>query len=551
VLTSRECPGDRLRTEKPRLDYAPGASRKNGIVCGVLASSRAHGVAKLWVVSQALPRGGASPPRLLALVRRAIRLRHYSRRTEEAYVAWIRRFVRFHGMRHPAELAEQDVARFLSSLAVERGVSASTQNQALSALLFLYHAVLDRPLGVFRGLVRARQAKRLPVVLTREEVAAVLGAMPRTPQLVATLLYGSGLRLLEALQLRVKDIDVRRGEIVVRGGKGDRDRVTMLPAVVVGPLERQLGAVRALHQRDLARGTGHVALPAALGRKFPNAATEWRWQWVFPAGREFVDAATTERRRHHVHETVIQRAFRDAVQRAGIAKRATCHSLRHSFATHLLEDGYDIRTVQELLGHRDVSTTMIYTHVLNRGGRRVRSPADRLVEPGVLAGVPHLGGRLRQRRVTPEPPNGVYIQRPPTAPMPRVHRLLFALASGVWLASCGELTGPGITGRWAAPGIELIAQASAAELRLVCATPGRVTHGLVPDSLGIIRFSTPVKVLTALYPASYRVDFAGHVVRDTLAATVTRVFPAGPSAVQTYTMLADGDANFGGIFCAQ
>jgi integron integrase len=356
------------------------------------------------VVSQALSPDGAAPPRLLALVRRAIRTRHYSRRTEEAYVAWIRRFARFHGMQHPAELGERDVARFLSSLAVERGVSASTQNQALSALLFLYHAVLDRPLGAFEGLVRARQTKRLPVVLSREEVAAVLGAMRGTPQLVAALLYGSGLRLLETLQLRVKDVDVRRREIVVRGGKGDRDRVTVLPAVVVGALERHLDTVRASHQRDLARGAGRVALPAGLLRKFPNAAAEWRWQWVFPAGREFVESVTRERRRHHVHETVIQRAFRDAVGRAGIAKRATCHSLRHSFATHLLEDGYDIRTVQELLGHRDVSTTMIYTHVLNRGGRGVRSPADRLVEPGVLAAVPRRVGRLRQLLPPPIPP---------------------------------------------------------------------------------------------------------------------------------------------------
>ncbi len=309
----------------------------------------------------------------------------------------------------PAELGERDVARFLSSLAVESGVSAATQNQALAALLFLYQAVLERPLGAFQGLVRAHQPKRLPVVLTRDEVAAVLGAMQGTPQLVAALLYGSGLRLLEALQLRVKDLDLRRGEIVVRGGKGDRDRVTVLPAIVVGPLERHLDAVRALHQEDLARGAGRVPMPAGLLHKYPNAAAEWRWQWVFPARREGVEVPTGERRRHHLHETVIQRAFRAAVQQSGISKRATCHSLRHSFATHLLEDGYDIRTVHELLGHRDVSTTMIYTHVLNRGGRGVRSPADRLVEPGVIAVVPRLAGRLRQllprlRQLLP-PPN--------------------------------------------------------------------------------------------------------------------------------------------------
>ena len=342
-----------------------------------------------------------SPPRLLVRVRAAIRTRHYSRRTEDAYIHWIRRFVRFHGMRHPAGLGERDVARFLTSLAVDGGVSASTQNQALSALLFLYDAVLGRPLGFCDGLVRAKGSKRLPVVLTRDEVRAVLGATRGTPALVAALLYGSGLRLLEALQLRVKDVDFGRREIVVRGGKGDRDRVTMLPEVIVAPLGRHLEAVRASHQRDLARGAGRVELPGGIDRKYPRASAEWRWQWVFPATREYVDPATGERRHHHLHETVVQRAVRDAVQRAGITKRATCHSLRHSFATHLLEDGYDIRTVQELLGHRDVSTTMIYTHVLNRGGRGVRSPADRLVGPGVPTGIGGLPGPLRLRLLPP------------------------------------------------------------------------------------------------------------------------------------------------------
>lgn len=315
--------------------------------------------------------------KLLARVRAALRVRHYSGRTEEAYVSWVRRFVRSCGMKHPVELEKRDVERFLTGLAVERKVSASTQTQALSALVFLYDAVLGRPLGLFEGVVRAKGTKRLPVVLTRDEVHAVLGAMTGTPALVAALLYGSGLRLLEALQLRVKDLDFARREIVVRGGKGDRDRRTMLPDVLVSPLLNHLAAVRGAHERDVTRGAGRVELPNAIARKFPGASVEWRWQWVFPARREHV-ATGGEARRHHLHETVVQRAFRAALQRAGITKRATCHSLRHSFATHLLEDGYDIRTVQELLGHRDVSTTMIYTHVLNRGGRGVRSPADTL-----------------------------------------------------------------------------------------------------------------------------------------------------------------------------
>jgi integron integrase len=322
----------------------------------------------------------ASPagPTLLAELRRVLRLRHYSMRTEEAYVWWVRRFVRFCGGRHPRELGERDVTRFLSSLAVDRRVSASTQNQALSALVFLYGEVLGRPVGWLAALVRAKRPARMPVVLTRDEVRAVLDGLPGVCWLVGAVLYGTGVRLLEALQLRVKDIDFAANEIVVRGGKGDRDRVTMLPERLKGPLLHHLAEVRRQHERDVAEGAGWVELPGALGRKYPAAGREWGWQWVFPATRLYVDRASAERRRHHLHETVVQRAFRQAKRAAGIAKAASCHSLRHSFATHLLQAGYDIRTVQELLGHRDVRTTMIYTHVLRRGGFGVRSPADSL-----------------------------------------------------------------------------------------------------------------------------------------------------------------------------
>jgi integron integrase len=316
--------------------------------------------------------------RLLARVRQALRLRHYSRRTEEAYVGWVRRFVRFAGSRHPRELGHADVTRFLSSLAVDRHVSASTQNQALGALVFLYRDVLEMPVGWLATLVRAKRPTRVPVVLTRDEVRKVLSGMRGTAQLIATLLYGTGLRLLEALQLRVKDVDFGAHEITVRGGKGDRDRVTVLPERLEGPLLHHLAAVRAQHERDLVAGAGWVELPGALGVKYPQAGQEWGWQWVFPATRPYMDPPSGQCRRHHLHETVVQRAFREAVRGAGISKAASCHTLRHSFATHLLESGYDIRTVQELLGHADVRTTMIYTHVLRRGGLGVRSPADTL-----------------------------------------------------------------------------------------------------------------------------------------------------------------------------
>jgi integron integrase len=312
----------------------------------------------------------------LARVRRAIRLHHYSRRTEQAYVLWVRRYVRFHGLRDPRLMGEQEVAAFLSDLAVRGRVSASTQNQALGALLFLYREVLERPLAWVRGVVHAKQGVRLPVVLTPAEVQAVLARMRGPAWLVAMLLYGSGLRLLEALRLRVKDVDFERREIRLRGGKGDKDRVTVLPDVVRDALLAHLEVVRARHEKDLAAGGGAVVLPGALERKLAGAAREWGWQWVFPAARRYAERGTGEMRRHHLDPSMVQRAFHAAVLASGVAKRATCHTLRHSFATHLLEGGADIRTVQELLGHRDVRTTMIYTHVLNRGGLGVRSPAD-------------------------------------------------------------------------------------------------------------------------------------------------------------------------------
>ncbi|MGH7587581.1 MAG: integron integrase [Gemmatimonadota bacterium] len=316
-------------------------------------------------------------PRLIDQVRAAIRVHGYSRRTEKAYVGWIRRYVRFHRMRHPTQLGEAEVSAFLSHLAVERKVSASTQNQALSAILFLYRKVLKIELGWLDDLVHARRPARLPVVLTRSEVASILECLHGTPLLLASLLYGAGLRVLECTRLRVKDIDLDRREILVRDGKGRKDRVTLLPDSLHTPLQEHLERVRRQHQSDLSRGRGSVELPTALERKYPRAPWQWGWQWVFPATRFYRDPTTGRRRRHHLHESVLQKAVRMAVQAAGVSKPATCHTLRHSFATHLLENGYDIRTIQELLGHRDVRTTMIYTHVLNRGGRGVRSPLDR------------------------------------------------------------------------------------------------------------------------------------------------------------------------------
>jgi len=292
----------------------------------------------------------------------------------------VRRFIRACGTRHPRALGSGDVTRFLSDLAVDSKVSASTQNQALAAILFLYRDVLEMPVGWLTALVRAKRPVRVPVVLTKDEVRKVFRGLQRrgAPALIVGLLYGTGMRLLEALRLRVKDIDFGANQITVRGGKGDRDRVTMLPERLKGQLLSHLAEVRVQHERASAAGAGWVELPGALGVKYPQAGREWGWQWVFPASREYDDAETGQRRRHHLHETVVQRAFKQAVRAAGIAKPASCHTLRHSFATHLLESGYDIRTVQELLGHRNVATTMIYTHVLNRGGMGVRSPADTL-----------------------------------------------------------------------------------------------------------------------------------------------------------------------------
>ena len=316
--------------------------------------------------------------RLLDRVRAAIRARHYSRRTEDAYVAWIRRYILFHGERHPAEMSAPEIRRFLTALAVERKVASSTQNQALAALLFLYRDVLEQDLPWIGDIVRARRPRRLPVVLTPDEVRAVLSRLAGPPRLMAYLIYGTGLRLLECCRLRIQDVDFAANQIVVRAGKGNKDRVTMLPARVKPDLLRHLEGVRAQHLSDLRRGAGWVELPNALERRYPNAGRDWRWQWVFPATRTYAEAVTGQHRRHHLHESVVQRAVKEAVRDAGLAKRAGPHTLRHSFATLLLENNHDIRTIQELLGHRDVATTMIYTHVLNRGPAAVRSPADRL-----------------------------------------------------------------------------------------------------------------------------------------------------------------------------
>jgi integron integrase len=338
-------------------------------------------MAKIVAISAAVA-GEPGQPRLLDRVRTAIRTRHYSLRTEEAYVGWIKRFIFFHNKRHPMEMGEPEINRFLSHLAVRDGVSASTQNQALSALLFLYRRVLEKPFPTLENLVRAKKPKRLPTVMTQAEVKAVLRHLNGVPKIIAMLLYGSGLRLLEGLRLRVKDIEFGMNRITVRDAKGQKDRYVPLPVVVRPALVSWLAQVKKLHEEDLARGNGAVFLPYALDRKYPGSQFGWGWQWLFPAKDVSTDPRSDIVRRHHLHERIVQRAVAEAARAAGVKRHVNCHTFRHSFATHLIEDGYDIRTIQELLGHSNVNTTMIYTHVVGRaGGRGVRSPVDALEGP--------------------------------------------------------------------------------------------------------------------------------------------------------------------------
>jgi len=316
--------------------------------------------------------------KLLDQVRDAIRLRHYSIRTEEAYTHWIKRYILFHHKTHPRELGEAHVSAFLTHLAVDKHVAASTQNQALSALLFLYRDVLEMEIGWVSDVVRAKRPRRLPVVLSRVEVSEILKLIKGTNGVLARLMYGSGMRLMEALRLRIKDIDFSYKQIVVRSGKGNKDRVTLLPDILIPDLERQIEYARRLHQSDLLAGFGRVHLPFALSRKYPNADREFAWQYAFPSAKRSRDPVSGNIGRHHLDEKNLQRVIRNAALQVGVRKPVSSHTLRHSFATHLLEDGYDIRTIQELLGHNDVKTTMIYTHVMGRGGRGVKSPVDRL-----------------------------------------------------------------------------------------------------------------------------------------------------------------------------
>lgn len=315
-------------------------------------------------------------PKLLDQVRNATRVRHLSYRTEQAYVHWIKRFIFFHDKRHPSEMDETHVSEFLTFLAVKRHVAASTQNQALSAILFLYRDVLKRELGWVNNVERAKKPERLPVVFSKQEVESILLRLDGTKWLMASLLYGSGLRLMECLRLRVKDVDFEYNQVVVRDGKGQKDRITMLPVSSKEPLNKHLAKVKAIHEADLKAGFGKIYLPYALNRKYPNADREWGWQYVFPATKLSREPRSGIVMRHHLDESALRRSVKAAIRAAGITKNGSCHTLRHSFATHLLENGYDIRTVQELLGHKDVTTTMVYTHVLNKGGKAVLSPLD-------------------------------------------------------------------------------------------------------------------------------------------------------------------------------
>ncbi len=321
-----------------------------------------------------------SKPRLLDQVRNVIRCKHYSIRTEQSYIDWIKRYIFFHNKQHPEVLDESHVSAFLTHLAVDKKVASSTQNQALCALVFLYHQVLKKELGHFDNLIRAKKPQKLPVVFTRNEVKQILIQLEGISWIMGQILYGAGLRLMECVRLRVKDIDFDYKQIVVRHGKGHKDRVTMLPDIIVEPLQRHLQKTKKLHETDLKAGFGAVYLPYALERKYKNANRSWAWQYVFPATRRSIDPRSGIERRHHIAESVLQRAVKKAIRHSGITKAGSCHSLRHSFATHLLEAGYDIRTVQELLGHKDVTTTMIYTHVLNKGGKGVQSPGDTLFQ---------------------------------------------------------------------------------------------------------------------------------------------------------------------------
>ncbi len=316
------------------------------------------------------------PKKLLDRVREAIRLKHYSYRTEKTYVQWIRRYILFHNKRHPSEMNVPEIEAFLTHLAVEGKVAASTQNQAFNAILFLYREVLRQELEGPIDAIRAKRPKRLPVVLSPDETRIIIKTMSGVYRLIIQILYGSGLRLSECLELRVKDVDFQQSQLIVRRGKGGKDRVTPLPTAVVTPLQEHLLRVKRMHQHDLEHGYGSTPLPFALARKYPNADRAWIWQYVFPSQSLCQDPRTGITRRYHLHESSLQKALKKAVRTTGIPKKVTCHTFRHSFATHLLQNGYDIRTVQELLGHKDVKTTMIYTHVLNRGGRGVRSPLD-------------------------------------------------------------------------------------------------------------------------------------------------------------------------------